>query len=127
MTDRPTNRRGTPITRFNPLRDSVPSPVSDEMFDEALGIMEQVEVTPPYDLIKSVQRRIVDLGLQDSPEGAMAVTLAEKAVESSGSAAAACLHELRMIMDAIRAANPAGSVSDPTEDILGRRRRERGA
>lgn len=88
-------------------------------FDE--NSADFVEI-PALSLILAVRRQIVALGLIGTPEGAMAVTAAGKAEEATGSAAAACLHELRMIMDAIRAAKPVEKAGDATEDVLSRRR-----
>lgn len=121
--DVPLTTRGVPRTRFDPLRDSNPlTDVPDEPFGPNLPSREDIG---PVDLVKTVRQRIVDLAMLDTAEGAMAVTLAEKAMGAEGSAAAACLHELRMLMDSIRASRPAGEVKNPTEDVLGRRRERR--
>jgi hypothetical protein len=115
--DVPLNSRGTPRQRFDPLRDA---PRSDSAeLDEGPAFFEPDGVT---DLIQAVRRQVAALGLSASPEGQSAILAAEKAVESTGSAAAACLHELRMTMNEIRSSKPAGEAQDPTEDVLGRRR-----
>jgi hypothetical protein len=123
----PLTTRGVPRTRFDPLRDA-PKPPSDGSIgklaelDDAIGIMEQVEVQPPVDLISVVRRQIRALGLLESVEGQAAIVAAEKAVDATGSAAAACLHELRMAMNEIRSSKPVGEVKNATEDVLSRRR-----
>lgn len=127
--ERPMNRRGAPKTRFNPLRDEIPAENVNE--DDFLTDFDESEgggaFFDPTTLISAVRAQITTLGLLDSVEGTMALTAAGKAVEANGSAAAACLHELRMIMDAIKAGRAPESTGDATEDVLGRRRRERGA
>lgn len=129
--DVPLTTRGVRRTRFDPLRDAPRaenanlSPQEAFLLENGLknGDFEPSEAEKPVlDVISAVRRQIVALGLAESPEGAMAVALAEKAEDATGSAAAACLHELRMIMQAIQAGWPAEKVSDPTEDVLSRRR-----
>lgn len=78
-------------------------------------------------LISAVRRQIEALGLSASVEGNAAIVAAEKAADATGSAAAACLHELRMAMNEIRTSKPAETTGDPTEDVLSRRRKAKGA
>jgi hypothetical protein len=125
----PLNSRGTPRTRFDPLRDAPRAKKADlagvELEFGELG--DEVPENDVLDPVSAVRRRIVELGLENSIEGAQALDLAAKAVDSVGSAAAACHHELRMLMDAIRTSKPAETSGDPTEDVLSRRRKAKGA
>ena len=124
--DRPMNSRGTPITRFNPLRDA---PGAENDVPDSFGWSDAGEDASfdPRALISAVRREIVALGSLDTANGAMALAAAEKASEANGSAAAACLHELRMIMTEIKAGRAPENVGDSTEDVLSRKRRERPA
>lgn len=125
--DVPLTTRGVPRTRFDPLRDA-PRAENANLSPEDTLLLEigaDDAEKRVLDVVSAVRRQIVALGLADTPEGAMAVTAAEKAADATGSAAAACLHELRMIMDAIRASKPVGEVKNPTEDVLSRRRERR--
>lgn len=133
--DTPLNRRGTPRTRFDPLRDAPRAENAELSAQDAFllenglskaDLDENPADFPVLSLIAAVRRQIIALGLAKTSEGAMAVTAAEKAEEATGSAAAACLHELRMIMDAIRAAKPVEKAGDATEDVLSRRRERKG-
>src|SRR5690349_14855308 len=127
----PLTTRGVRRTRFDPLRDAVRaesanlSPQEAFLLENGLenGNFEPSEAEKPVlDVISAVRRQIIALGLAETPEGAMAVTAAEKAAEATGSAAAACLHELRMVMQAIQAGRSSEQATDPTEDVLARRR-----
>jgi hypothetical protein len=130
----PLNSRGTPRTRFDPLRDGPRSnsaelnPEDDAFLFDHGPMAEDAErggTELAADLISAVRRQIAALGLTESAEGQSAIMAAEKATESTGSAAAACLHELRMTMDAIRASKPPGQTKDATEDVLERMRQRR--
>jgi hypothetical protein len=128
----PLTTRGVRRTRFDPLRDAPRAENANLTPQEAFllenglenGDSEPSEAEKPVlDVISAVRRQIIALGLAETPEGAMAVTAAEKAAEATGSAAAACLHELRMVMQAIQAGRPPEkAATDPTEDVLARRR-----
>ena len=132
--DVPLTTRGVRRTRFDPLRDAPRAENANLTPQEAFllenGLSEadfgeNPAEKPVLDVISAVRRQIIALGLAETPEGAMAVTAAEKAADATGSAAAACLHELRMIMQAIQAGRPAEKASDPTEDVLARQRARR--
>ncbi len=127
----PLTTRGVPRTRFNPLRDAPSAKNADlagleanfgNLTDEDVEMTLGPEIPASEALISAVRRQIANLGLTDSVEGAAAIVAAEKAADATGSAAAACLHELRMAMNEIRASKPVETKSDPTEDVLGRRR-----
>jgi hypothetical protein len=127
----PLTTRGVPRTRFNPLRDAPGAEKPDlaglELnFGDLSPEDEEMTLGAPIPaseaLISAVRRQISALGLADTVEGAAAVVAAEKAADATGSAAAACLHELRMAMNEIRASRPPKEASDPTEDVLSRRR-----
>jgi len=98
-----------------------------EILENGLGNGPDDRIFDSNDLIRAVRRQIAALGLSASVEGQIAITAAEKAALAGGSAAAACLHELRMAMTAIQAANPVAEAKDPTEDVLARKRHERKA
>ncbi len=127
----PLTTRGVPRTRFNPLRDA-PGSDSDSRWARELAEFEngpesdedplESPISAAEALISAVRRQIANLGLTDSVEGAAAIVAAEKAADATGSAAAACLHELRMAMNEIRASKPPEKAADPTEDVLSRRR-----
>jgi uncharacterized protein YukE len=122
--DVPLNSRGTPRQRFDPLRDG-PRPENDDFAADMAELERQAEngLDPATGgLISAVQRQIAALGLSASWEGQSAVALAEKVAESTGSAAAACAHELRMLMNQIATSKPAAESKDATEDVLSRRR-----
>lgn len=140
MTDEnaPLNRRGTPRTRFDPLRDAQGTP--EERYEAKYGDSTPGEVDEYEDLVKirddfaeggfsaaealisAVRRQIEALGLSASVEGNAAIVAAEKAADATGSAAASCLHELRMIMNDIRTSKPAAESKNATEDVLARKR-----
>lgn len=133
----PLTTRGVPRTRFDPLRDAPraekPDPGGAGPEFEGIGL-EMTEFGPVVGtsaseaLISAVRRQISALGLSKTVEGAAAIVAAEKAADATGSAAAACLHELRMAMNEIRASKPAGEVKNATEDVLSRlRERKSGA
>lgn len=128
----PLTTRGVPRTRFDPLRDA-PRAKKADLAGVGLEFGDPESEGPDFpendvlDPVSAVRRRIVELGLENSIEGAQALDLAAKAVDSVGSAAAACHHELRMLMDAIRASKPAETTGDPTEDVLSRKRKAKGA
>ena len=132
--DAPLTTRGEPRKRFNPLRDA-PRAENAELSDRERFLLENELSDAGFDengpenaekrvlsVVSAVRRQIIALGLAESPEGAMAVAAAEKAEDATGSAAAACLHELRMIMDSIRTSKPVAKAADATEDVLARRR-----
>lgn len=145
MTDEnaPLNRRGAPRTRFDPLRDAQGTP--EERYEAKYGDSTPGEVDEYEDLVKrrddlaeggfsaaealisAVRRQIEALGLSASVEGNAAIVAAEKAADATGSAAAACLRELRRAMNEIRASKPAETTGDPTEDVLSRKRKAKGA
>ena len=120
----PLTTRGVPRTRFDPLRDAPWAKTADFQPEDAE--IRDFEPGVPFSaseaLISAVRRQIAVLGLSGSVEGAAAVVAAEKAADATGSAAAACLHELRMAMNEIRSSKPTGEVKNPTEDVLSRRR-----
>jgi hypothetical protein len=136
--DEPLTTRGVRRTRFDPLRDAPKT--AEERYEAKYGDSTPGEVDEYEDLVKmrdelpgsrisaaealisAVRRHVASLGLSESVEGAAAVVAAEKAADASGSAAASCLHELRMAMKEISAMKPAKPAADPTEDVLGRRR-----
>jgi hypothetical protein len=136
--DAPLTTRGVPRTRFDPLRDA-PRAKTAELSDRDRillenGLSEDVSEeewaengdTRVLSVVWAVRRQIIALGLAETPEGAMALALAEKSEEAVGSAAAACLHELRMVMADIRASRPVAEVKrDATEDVLARKRERR--
>jgi hypothetical protein len=130
--DVPLTTRGVPRTRFNPLRDApgAEKPVLGPNFPDFEPQEADFEPEPAISaaeaLILTVKRQISALGLTDTVEGAAAIVAAEKAADATGSAAAACLHELRMAMNEIRASKPGEAKGDPTEDVLSRRRERRG-
>lgn len=132
--DVPLTARGVPRTRFDPLRDA-PRAENANLTDRERFLLENGLTDADFaendvpeaqkrvlDVVSAVRRQIIALGLAETPEGAMAVAAAEKAEEATGSAAAACLHELRMIMDSIRTSKPVAKAADATEDVLARRR-----
>jgi hypothetical protein len=135
--DEPLTTRGARRTRFDPLRDAPRTKTAELSERERIllenGLSEDVSEETwaengdkrVLSVVWAVRRQIIALGLADSPEGAMAVALAEKSEEAAGSAAAACLHELRMIMADIRTSKPAPEVKDATEDVLARQRKRR--
>jgi hypothetical protein len=124
VTDKPLNSRGTPRKRFDPLRDAPRADSAENPDPEQIPVFDEGTA----DLVSTVRRQIAALGLSASVEGQSAICAAEGAVESMGAARAACLHQLRQIMDAINAAKPAGEVKDGTEDVLERmRKRKAGA
>ena len=120
----PLTTRGVPRTRFDPLRDA-PRAKSAEFEPEDAEIPD-FEPGVPFSateaLISAVRRQIAALGLSGSVEGSAAIVAAEKAADATGSAAAACLHELRMAMNEIRSSKPVEKPGDATEDVLSRRR-----
>jgi hypothetical protein len=120
----PLTTRGVPRTRFDPLRDAPRSKTAE--FGPEDAEIPEFEPGVPFSaseaLISAVRRQIAALGLSESVEGSAAVLAAEKAADAVGSAAAACLHELRMAMNEIRTSKPVGEVRDATEDVLSRRR-----
>ncbi len=130
----PLTARGVPRTRFDPLRDGPRASKADSGgvelefgdLDDENPDFARIEQLPATEaLISAVRRQIAALGLSGSVEGAAAIVAAEKAADATGSAAAACLHELRMAMNEIRASKPAETTGDPTEDVLSRQRRKR--
>jgi hypothetical protein len=147
----PLTTRGVPRTRFDPLRDAAkakaaepivvegvndrgegpfdPDEVSDAIsavvgqnrgFESDFGPGSGISATEA--LISAVRSQITALGLTETVEGNHAIVAAEKAADASGSAAAACLSELRQVMKEIRAQKPSKAAADPTEDVLSRRR-----
>jgi hypothetical protein len=116
--DVPLNSRGTPRQRFDPLRDA---PRADSAENPDFEQIPEFSGSPD-DLISAVRRQIAALGLSESVEGQAAICAAEGAMESTGAARAACLHQLLKAMDVIKAAKPSQGALDPTEDVLSRRR-----
>ena len=101
MTDEaPLTTRGKRRTRFDPLRDAPRAENADlsdrdrillDLERENADLAENGPVAAEkrvLDVVSAVRRQIVALGLAETPEGAMAVTLAEKSEEATGSAAA---------------------------------------
>lgn len=119
--DVPLNSRGTPRQRFDPLRDARPEFAGVDDLDEILRRRDEVAASLVEGLTDTVRREVEALGLSASVEGQAAICAAEGAAESSGSARAACLHQLRLTMAAIQAGKPAAA-KDATEDVLSRRR-----
>jgi hypothetical protein len=133
----PDETRGVPRKRFNPLRDA-PRAENAELSDRERILLENELSEADFDengpenaekrvldVVSAVRRQIIALGLADTPEGAQAVDLAEKAAEAVGSAAAACHHQLRMTMDSIRTSKPVAKAADATEDVLARQRKRK--
>lgn len=134
--DAPLTTRGVRRTRFDPLRDAPRAQEADlddvgvvigEVDPETLDFRPEMGFSASGALISAVRRQIAALGLSASVEGNAAIVAAEKAAGATGSAAAACLHELRMAMNEIRTSRPAKTTGDPTEDVLSRRRKAKGA